>query len=234
MSRFPLVALSLAAMAFFAAVPVVHADLVMDDEVTKFNGTITDVGVVRGPFQTGGVEYRIRGEFNSPVDIDLRHSTFTIEEFFYERDGGPGKPGAGELMRQSQGGPFDSSPDPLLAPKKLDAVQGDSDDAKYETVRERPQIRAKVEKDEDDDGFKYKFDVRLDRGMMRDRPKLCPVLNPLPGDPPLTPDADGRFRTSIRVTFTIAELANPANQITVTTTNKWECPQPGRYHLRSR
>ena len=234
MSRFPLVALPLAAMAFFGVIPVVQADLVLDDEVTKFNGTITDVGVVRGPLQTGGVEYRIRGEFKSSVDINLRNSTFTIEEFFVEEDRPGVGDGAGELMRESQG-PGDSSTDPPLAPKSLGAaVQGDADDAKWETPgRYRPQIRVKAEKDEDSGGgFKFKFDVRLDRGMMRDRPNLCPGN---PGTPPnLTPDADGKFRTPIRIGFTIAEQGSSGNKITVSTTKPWECPQPGRYHLRSR
>jgi len=234
MTRLPLVSLSFAVMTLFAVVPAVRADMVVDDEVTKFNGTITDVGVVRGPNQTGGVEYRIRGEFKSPVDIDLRNSTFTIEEFFVEMDRTPGaEDGAGELMRASQG-PADI--DPALAPLALKSNQGDSDDAKYETPgRFRPQTRVKVEKDaEKDGGFKFKFDVRLDRGMMRDRPNLCPGN---PGTPPdLTPDADRKFRTPIRIGFTIAEneTGKPLNEITVSTIKKWECPQPGRYHLRSR
>lgn len=234
MSRFLLVSLSLAAMTSLVVVPVVHAEVDMVTQVAKFNGTITDVGVVRGPGQTGGVEYRIRGELISAVNIDLSDATFTIDEFFVELEGAAGA-GAGELMRKSQG---NSGPenDPPLAPCgpgilncPLTQSQGDADDAKFDTPGKfRPQIRVKVEKDEDDDGFKYKFDVRLDRGMMRERPKFCPGDHAHPG---LTPDEDGRFRTSIEISFTIAD---PANEITVTTTKRWECPQPGRYHLRSR
>jgi hypothetical protein len=201
-------------MTLFAMVPVVHADLVT--EVTKFKGTITDVGVVRGPGQTGGVEYRIRGDFTSPVDINLSNSTFTFEKFFVEPDG------AGELMRASQGlgGP---STDPLLAPITLATTQGDSDDAKYDTPgRFRPQIRVKVEKDEDDGEVKLKFDVRLDRGMMRVRPILCAL------------ESDGRSRTLIAISFTITDKSNPAHPVTVSFTKPWECSQPDRYHMRSR
>ena len=138
MTRLPLVSLSFAAMALFAAVPAVQADWVTD--VKKFTGTITDVGVVRGPGQTGGVEYRIHGVFTSPLALALDNSTFTIEEFFVEPNG------AGELMRASQG-PADKGPegDPLLAPITLTSSQGDPDDATFETPgRFRPQIKVKV------------------------------------------------------------------------------------------
>jgi hypothetical protein len=221
MTRLPLVSLSLAAITLFAVVPAVQADLVT--EVTKFTGTVTDVGVVRGPGQTGGVEYRIHGEFTSPLDLALNNSTFTIDKFFFEPDGAGGL-GAGELMRasQGQGGP---ETDPLLAPITLAASKGDLDDATFETPgRFRPQIKVKVERDEVDDSDlnKYKFDVRLDRGMMRTRPLLC------------AKESDGRTRTLIKISLTITDKGNPAYPLTVTFTKAWECSQPDRYHMRSR
>jgi hypothetical protein len=226
MTKLPLISLSFAALTLFAVVPAVHADLVT--EVTKFTGTVTDVGVVRGPLQTGGVEYRIHGEFTSPLALDLRNSTFTIEQFFVEPNG------AGELMRGSQG-PKDKGPegDPLLKPCGLPgttectlaASKGDPDDTTFDTPgRFRPQIKVKVERDEVDDSDlnRYKFDVRLDRGMMRTRPTLC------------REQSDGRTRTAILITFTIAEKSNPADSVTVSFTKAWECSQPDRYHMRSR
>jgi hypothetical protein len=200
-------------MTLLAVVPAVHADLVTD--VTKFTGTITDVGVVRGPLQTGGVEYRIHGEFTSPVAINLNDSTFTIEKFFVEPDG------AGELMRASQG-PKGPETDPLLAPITITTTQGDPDDTTYNSPgRFRPQIKAKVERYEDGD-FQYKFDLRLDRGMMRTRPILC------------AEESDGRTRTLMLISFTITEKSSPGRSLTVTFTKAWECTQPDRYHMRSR
>ena len=236
MARLPVASLSLLASISLAGVPAVRAEVV--EVVARYNGTITDVGVIRGPLQTGGVEYRIRGEVISLVDIDLSDATLRIEEFFVELDG-PARPGAGELMRKSQGPDDDPASDPLLAPCgpsepncPVIQTQGDSDDAKFDSAGGfRPHIRVKVSKDEDDGVFKYKFEIRLDRGMMRERPLYCPGEHTTYD---LTADEDGRFRTTIRNNFTIAEQGNPEHGITVIATKRWECPQPGRYHLRSR
>jgi hypothetical protein len=214
MTRLPLVSLSLAAVTLFAVVPAVQADLVTD--VTNFTGTVTDVGVVRGPGQTGGVEYRIHGEFTSPLEITMKTSTFLIEKFFYEPDG------AGELMRASQG-PGGPETDPLLAPITLPATQGDLDDVTYNTPgRFRPQIKAKIERGTVavNGQFNYKFDVRLDRGMMRTRPILCAL------------ESDGRTRTLISISFTITD--SNAHPLIVSFTKPWECTQPDRYHMRAR
>src|SRR5262245_33853669 len=217
--RFTVPSLSLAvAMAVLAMgpVPAARADLIT--QLTKFNGTITDVGVVRGPGQTGGVEYRIKGVFPFTGPRDLTGpTTFTIDQFFVEPDSAPGAgDGAGELMRQSQGlgGP---ETDPLLAPITLLSTRSDEDEAQYDTPgRYRPQIKIKVKKKEDS----VEFQVRLDRGMMRTRPQRCQE------------ESDGRTRTPITVSFTINDNVNLP--LTVTFTRKWECPQEGRYHLRSR
>ncbi len=214
--KFTVASLAVAATLFATGlVPAARADLITD--VTKFNGTITDVGVVRGPGQTGGVEYRIKGTFAYTGPLDLTSSTFTIDQFFVEPDSTPGAgDGAGELMRQSQGlgGP---ETDPLLAPITLLSNHGEADEAKYDTVgRFRPQIKIKVKQKEET----VEFDVRLDRGMMRTRPKRC------------TLESDGRTRTPITIGFTIND--NVHLPLTVTFTKKWECPQEGRYHLRAR
>jgi len=62
--------------------------------------------------------------------------------------------------------------------------------------------------------------VRLDRGMMRERPQRC------------TEESDRRSRTLIAISFTIDDGVNLP--LTVLFTRKWECPQEGRYHLRGR
>jgi hypothetical protein len=218
MSRSSLASLSIVAMTAVLAlglVPAARADLITT--VTKFNGTITDVGVIRGPGQTGGVEYRIKGLFEYPGPIDLTLSTLTITQFFVENDSAPGAgDGAGELMRQSQG--FgDPSTDPALAPITIPLRKGEEDEAKYETVRFRPQI---VSKFKTKDGTTVEFDIRLDRGMMRERPQRCAL------------ESDGRRRTPITISFTLNDAA--AAPITVLFTRPWECPQEGRYHLRAR
>src|SRR5262245_60073539 len=113
---------SLAAITLVALVAVADADTITS--VRKFSGTVTDVGVVRGPGQTGGVEYRVRGEFTYLGPIDLSNSELTILQAFYEPDSTPGAgDGAGELMRASQG---DGGPetDPLLIPITLPARKG--------------------------------------------------------------------------------------------------------------
>ncbi len=217
MSRLPVASLSIAAIAAVFAlgsVPAARADMIT--AITKFNGTITDVGVIRGPGQTGGVEYRIRGVFEYPGPIDLTNSTLTIQQFFVEPDSAQGaNDGAGELMRQSQGfgGP---ESDPLLAPIAIPLRKGEEDEAKYETVRFRPQIVAKIKTK----GTLVEFDIRGDRGMMRERPQRC------------TRESDNRTRTPITISFTIGDAAD--TPITVLFTRAWECPQEGRYHLRAR
>lgn len=213
MTRLPLVSLSLAAITFFAVVPAVRADLVT--EITKFTGTVTDVGVVRGPGQIGGVEYRIHGEFTSPLEVTLNTSTLLIEKFFFEPDG------AGELMRASQG-PGGPETDPLLAPITIISTLGDPDDVTFNTPgRFRPQIKAKIERDAlIGGGFNYKLEVRLDRGLIRTRPILCAL------------ESDGRTRTLMSVSFTITDLN--ARSLIVSFTKPWECTQPDRYHMRAR
>ena len=126
------------------SVPGARADVITT--VTKFNGTITDVGVVRGPGQIGGVEYRIKGYFEHPGPIDLSNSTLTIHQFFVEPDSSPGAgDGAGELMRQSQGfgGP---ETDPTLAPIDIPLRSGDLDEAKANEALQRAEAaRAKAQ-----------------------------------------------------------------------------------------
>jgi len=217
MTNLPPASLFLAAMTLFAVVPAVHADQVTD--ITKFNGTMTDVGVVRGPDQIGGVEYRIRGTFKYDGPLDLTNSTLTLVQAFVEPDSAPGAgDGAGELMRQSQG-PGGPETDPPLVPLLVLSTHAEPDEAKYETPgRFRPQIRVHVE---NQDG-EYEFDIRLDRGMMRQRPKRC-IL-----------ESDGRRRTLMTNSFILTDQNNPSHPLTVTVTKKWECVQPDRYHMRSR
>lgn len=224
MNRVSHALLSLTVMAATCAVsvPAARAELIDDLDITKFNGTITDVGVVRGPGQTGGVEYRIRGKFLYSGPVDFTGSQLRIDQFFVD-EGPSGTGGLGELMRQSQGlgGP---ETDPLLAPITLNATKSESDEAKYETPgRVRPQIVSKFK----NKGEEIEFDIRLDRGMMRVRPIAAELPTGCPEDP------DGRKRTPVTISFAVV-APDGSDALTVLFTRRWECPQPGRYHFRAR
>ena len=218
MSRFLVGSISLATLALLAVAPSARADTV--SVVEKFTGTATDIGVVRGAGQIGGVEYRFHGQFNHP-GLDLSNSTFKWTEAFVE----PG--GSGELMHllQGNGGPETDTPWPA-AGISLTTTKGDPDEAKYETDgRFRPQIRIQVERDpvKGQTYDQWKFDVRLDRGLARVRPVNCVV------------ESDGRSRTLMQISFTITNNSDPSvAPVVVSFTSKWECSQPDRYHMRSR
>src|SRR5262245_50267255 len=203
MSRLVVAFLSVAALALFNAVPVVYADQVT--EVKKFTGTATDIGVVRGPGQIGGVEYRIHGEFRHPA-MDLTHSTFVFKQAFVEPDS-PSGDGAGELMTllQGPGGPETDKPWPSNG-ISMNANKGEPDEAKYDTPgRFRPQIRVHVERSPivGSSNDRWKFDVRLDRGLARVRPNNC------------LEESDGRTRALITISFSITDNLNPGNPLIV-------------------
>ncbi len=47
----------------------VDVDCVEINDVCEFKGTVTDIGVQRGPGQIGGIEYRIDGKFDYNGDL---------------------------------------------------------------------------------------------------------------------------------------------------------------------
>jgi hypothetical protein len=175
-------------------------------DVESFKGSITDVGVQRGPGQIGGVEYRTQGTFLYAGPIDLSISTITFTEMFAEN--GPG--GRGELMTTTD----DASFLPISFPAD---DSSEVDESKYESHSFRPHIRMVVE----NDGGEFEFKFKLDRGLMRTRPALCTF------DPQTRKEY-----TFITFSFTITDGVNPP--LDVSTTNRWECTKPDRYHMRSR
>ena len=149
-------------------------------EVTNFNGTITDVGIQRGPGQVGGVEYRVRGRIVPDQDLDLGHSVVSLEQLFAEL--GPG--GAGELMTTID--------DASFLPYALSPKSGNPDRVLYDTPDFRPQIRMQLWRSSQG----LEFRIKLDRGLMRRTPRLCV------GTPSLS-------TTDITVSFTIDDGVHP-------------------------
>jgi hypothetical protein len=180
-------------------------------DVFDFKGTITDVGIQRGPGQIGGVEYRIEGEFVYAGPLDLSTSTITLNTLFRQvlANGGLSQ----EFLTTID--------DAQLLPLTLGSDDSsEADNAKYETDgRFRPQIRIQVQYRRG----AYQFNIRLDRGLMRKRPDaaLCVV------DP-----ADKRPKTVMAQAFTIDDGTNPPVDVVIK--KPWECYQPDRYHMRAR
>ena len=86
-------ALGLATLACVAWLPVAASatvELINDEDVFAFKGTVTDIGVQRGNNQIGGIEYRIEGKFDYNGPLDLTKSTVTFHRFFDE-EGGSGE-----------------------------------------------------------------------------------------------------------------------------------------------
>jgi hypothetical protein len=204
MNRIHIVPLALAALILVLTPAVQAVDV---PTVTDFKGSITDVGVQRGPNQVGGVELRTYGTFVYGGSIDLRVSTVEFEQLFAEL--GPG--GAGELMTTTNGASFL----PITLPSDDSA---EVDEAKYETPGSyRPKMRMELENDQGE----FEFELKLDRGLMRNRPKLC-ALDPI----------DRKIKTFITQTFVLNDGVN--EPVRVSTTQPWECTKPDRYHMRSR
>jgi len=212
------------------------ASAVEINDVFDFRGTVTDIGVQRGPGQIGGIEYRIEGKFepkpDEPFDLDLTKSTVTFHNLFDEYLQG----GNGEMVLTTDNARLVCPEDPLipgctpvLAPL-VSSSSSESDEAKYETPsRFRPPMRVQIK---NVNGV-YQFNIRLDRGLSpqvppgdpdhRQFPRLC-ALDPL--------SKSKRPVTSIRHSFTISDGKNAP--VVVDFVKTWECDPPGRYHLRSR
>ena len=225
------------------------ASAVEIDDVFEFKGTVTDIGVQRGPGQVGGIEYRIEGKFEYDGPLDLTSSTITFHNMFdeYLRDVsppvGPFKDGNGEMVLITDNAalvcPLEALPGtctPALAPL-VSAKSSKSVEAKYETPsRFRPPMRVQIKNTNN----VYQFNVRLDRGTSpqvclkepcdkhllpadRQFPHLCAV------DPA---SKNKRLLTEIRISFTIDDGEN--EPVRLDFAKDWECDPPGRYHLRSR
>jgi hypothetical protein len=230
--------------------------------IEKFKGTITDMGVLRGFNQIGGIEYRIEGKFTCrpgvagdpcqhlSAPINLTNSTLTFLAFFDEVDGWgemvltvgedcPNPPPGSDVECVVIGGPEFDNPirNAHLLPLSLgSAGSSKATEAKYETPgRFRPQIRSQIKHKSGE----FQFNIRLDRGLSpqvaEDDPRRFPngCPNPQIGVPGNPPDEDGRIRTTVRTSFSITDHVND-NVVVVNFLTGWECPQPERYHLRAR
>jgi hypothetical protein len=197
-----------AALAVLTATMLAWAAPAPAGEFTKFKGSITDVGVQRGPGQVGGVEFRIEGRFFYDGPIDLSSSTLVLHQLFDEEGAG----GGGELMRMTDDANF-------LPFTMVTSSSSEFDEAKYESPSQfRPQMRMQIENDEGE----WEFKLKLDRGLMRVRPSLC-VFDP---------DTRKSY-TFLTHSFTITDAAgNPPLDMSIT--QRWECVKEGRYHMRTR
>jgi hypothetical protein len=239
-ASFPRLALVVAAaLACSASLPGAARAVEIND-VFEFKGTVTDIGVQRGPGQVGGIEYRIEGKFDYDGPMDLTKSTVTFHNMFDEFQTG----GNGEMVLITDNAYLvcPEAPDeipgcvPALAPL-VSAKSSRKTEAKYETPsRFRPPMRVQIK----NTNGEYQFNVRLDRGTSpqvllpggptnahllpadRQFPHLCAV-DPL--------SKSKRPVTEIRTSFTISD---GTNEIKLDFSKDWECDPPGRYHLRSR
>jgi hypothetical protein len=211
------------------------------NDVFEFKGTVTDIGVQRGPGQVGGIEYRIEGKFEYDGPLDLTSSTITFHNMFDEYLPG----GNGEMVLITDNAalvcPLEAAAGtcvPALAPL-ISAKSSKSVEAKYETPsRFRPPMRVQIK----NTNGEYQFNVRLDRGTS---PQVC-LENVEPCDEHLLPperqfphlcavdpaSKNKRPLTKIRISFTIDDGEN--EPVRLDFAKNWECDPPGRYHLRSR
>jgi hypothetical protein len=232
-------ALAFATLACLACLPAGVSAVEIND-VFEFKGTVTDIGVQRGPGQVGGIEYRIEGKFEYDGKLDLTNSTVTFHNMFDEYLPG----GNGEMVLITDNAnlvcPLEAHPGectPALAPL-VSSKSSKPVEAKYETPsRFRPPMRVQIK----NTNGEYQFNVRLDRGTSpqvllpggptdahlfppdRQFPHLCAV------DPA---SKNKRPLTEIRISFTISDGVN--EPVRLDFAKDWECDPPGRYHLRSR
>lgn len=177
--------------------------------VTEFHGTATDIGIQRGPGQTGGVEFRVSGTFVYPGATNLGAVTARFDYLHAEL--GPG--GRGELLKT-----VDEAA--LLPITLVTRPRSEPNEAVYETPgRFRPQFRFSVKNRFPKSGI-FEFALRVDRALARKQPNLCTF----------TP-TDGRDRTNMTISFTLDDGVNPP--LVVTTTQSWECNLDG-FQMRAR
>ena len=239
-ASFPRLALVFAAaLACSASLPGAARAVEIND-VFDFKGTVTDIGVQRGPGQVGGIEYRIEGKFEYDGPLDLTKSTITFHNMFDEYLPG----GNGEMVLMTDNVdlvcPLEASPSectPALAPL-VSAKSSKPAEAKYETPsRFRPPMRVQIK----NVNGEYQFNVRLDRGTSPQvllpggptNPHLLPADRQFPHLCAIDPTSKNkRPLTKIRISFTISDGVH--DPVTLDFSNDWECDPPLRYHLRSR
>jgi hypothetical protein len=223
--------LALGALFAVAWLPAAAGAVEIND-VFEFRGTVTDIGVQRGPGQIGGIEYRIEGKFEYDGPLDLTNSTIVFHNLFDEYLPG----GNGEMVLTTDNADLvcpDDPPRPGCVPQLAPLVSSSSSkriEAKYETPgRFRPPMRVQIK---NKDG-EYQFNVRLDRGLSPQVPPGDPEHRQFPRLCSLDPTSKSkRPLTEIRHRFTISDGKN--EPVVIDIVKDWECDQPGRYHLRSR
>jgi len=195
--------LALVGLAMTGAWPAAASEVVF----TKFKGSITDAGVLRGPGQVGGVEFRIEGKFLYDGEIDFSRAVVTFIAMMLEDGAG----GGGELMRT-----VDMADFLPLAARPDDS--NEPDDGLYETPNLRPKFRLNIERRDPNDP-EIEFKLKVDRALARERPRLC-----------VGSDPDKRT-THLTHTFTFDDGVNPP--LRVSTVQTWVCTKPDRYHMRT-
>lgn len=174
--------------------------------MTKFNASVTDVGIDRGEGNVGGVELRMAGKFTFTGLLDLGASTVTLDDLMLEEGG------FGELVVTVDRACF--LPLPLLTREG-----GEADKGLYETRGSfRPQVRFQVQNRDPDKG-EFEFRLNLDRGHTPDRPELCTTDNP------------NHPTTILTTRFTFHQVG--ASPVVVETVEVWRCTNPGRHHMRA-
>jgi hypothetical protein len=173
-------------------------------EVRRFNGSATDIGVQREPGGVGGVEYRIRGDFDYEGTLDLSRAEVIWESLLEEV--GPGA--AGELITTTD----DAAVVPLLVPRRTVRPN----EVIFETQDYRPQVRFQFRRNK---ASRYEFRLKLDRGLSRTVPALCT------GDPP-------KQKSNFRHRFLIDDGVNPP--LEVSTIQEWDCSNLEGFQLKAR
>lgn len=202
-SRRRIALLTLVGLAMAGAWPAAASEVVF----TKFKGSITDVGVLRGPGQIGGVEFRIEGTFLYDGQVDFSRAVVTFIAMMLEEGAG----GGGELMRTVDMAHFL----PLAVPPD---DSNEPEDGLYETPNLRPRFRLNIERRNPEDQ-EIEFKLKVDRALARERPRLCVGSHP------------DKRTTHLTHTFTFDDGVNPP--LRVSTVQTWVCTKPDRYHMRT-
>jgi hypothetical protein len=174
------------------------------DQVSRFDGVATDIGVQREPGGTGGVEFRIRGEFDYAGEIDFSSAAVIWLSLLEEVGDGA----AGELITTVDEAPV--VPLTILA-----RASSTHDTAVFETHRYRPQTRLQLRQK----NGHFEFRLKLDRGLSRKVPALCT------GDPP------GQ-KSLFRHHFVLDDGVHPA--IEVIHLQQWDCSNLEGFQLKAK
>lgn len=191
-------------LALAAASFAVATEPALVEQVQRFDGSATDIGIQREPGGTGGVEYRIRGEFEYAGEIDLSHATVTWLSILEEI----GEGAAGELMKTID----DAAVVPLVIAARSHSTH---DKAVFETRRYRPQTRFQVRQKLGH----WEFRLKIDRGLARQVPALC------------TGDPAGQ-KSLFRHRFVFDDGVNPP--LEVVHQQLWDCSNLEGFQLKAK